>query len=112
MPVALLLNAPSATAVMTGVALYFALSAVVTASGLSAILDAAPNRVRGLAMAISFFLNVALGAGLGPTAVVLSGQWLFGADTGLGPAIAFTMAAACALAATTALVSLRMMRRQ
>jgi MFS family permease len=110
LPVALLLNAQSANAVMTGVALYFALSALVTASGLSAILDAAPNRVRGLAMAVSFFLNVALGAGLGPTAVVLSGQWLFGADAGLGPAIAFTMASACAVAAASAFVSLRMIK--
>jgi MFS family permease len=107
-PVALLLNTPSAAAVMTGVALYFALSAVVTASGLSAILDAAPNRVRGLAMAISFFLNVALGAGLGPTAVVLAGQTLFGAAAGLGPAIAVTMAVAAAAAAASAFVSLRM----
>ncbi len=109
-PVALLLNTPSASAVMTGVALYFALSAVVTASGLSAILDAAPNRVRGLAMAISFFLNVALGAGLGPTAVVFAGQALFAADAGLGPAIAFTMASACAIAAASAFFALRMIR--
>jgi len=59
-------------------------------------------------MAISFFLNVALGAGLGPTAVVLSGQILFGADAGLGPAIAFTMAVAAAVAAMSAFLSLRM----
>jgi MFS family permease len=109
-PVALLLNTQSAAAVMAGVALYFALSAVVTASGLSAILDAAPNRVRGLAMAISFFLNVALGAGLGPTAVVIAGQALFGEVAGLGPAIAFTMAVAAAVAAASAFVSLRIMK--
>lgn len=105
-PVALLLNASSANAVMAGTALYFALSAVVTASGLSAILDAAPNRVRGLAMAVSFFLNVALGAGFGPTAVVLAGQTLFGEQAGLGPAIAFTMAVSAAIAAISAFLAL------
>jgi len=31
--------------------------------GFSAILDVVPNRSRGLAMSMSFFLNVALGAG-------------------------------------------------
>ncbi len=110
LPVAPLLNAGSADTVMAGVALYFALSAVITASGLSAILDAAPNRVRGLAMAVSFFLNVALGAGLGPTAVVVSGQLLFGESAGLGPAIAFTMASSCAVAAASALLSLYISR--
>jgi MFS family permease len=107
-PVALLLNTSNANAVMAGTALYFAFSAVVTASGLSAILDAAPGRVRGLAMGLSFFLNVALGAGFGPTAVVLAGQTLFGEQGGLGPAIAFTMAVSAAIAAASAFFALRM----
>jgi MFS family permease len=110
LPVALLMNAPSGLGVMAGVTLYFALSAFVTAAGLSAILDAAPNRVRGRAMAVSFFLNVAVGAGLGPTAVVLAGEHLFGPAAGLGPAMAFTAAVAFAIAAAAALLALRITR--
>lgn len=107
LPMSLLLNADSYMAVMIGTPLYFALSAVVTAAGLSAILDAAPNRVRGLAMAISFFLNVAIGAGLGPTAVALAGEQVFGAAAGLGPAIAATVAVFYAIAGGALLLGLK-----
>jgi uncharacterized membrane protein YedE/YeeE len=55
--------------VLTGTPLYFALSGMVTAAGFSALLDIVPDRVRGLAMSVSFFLNVAVGAGVAPTAV-------------------------------------------
>jgi hypothetical protein len=41
-------------------------------------------------MAISFFLNVAVGAGIGPTAVALSGTYIFGEQAGLGPPISLT----------------------
>ena len=74
LPAALALNSPSLPLVLVAVTAYFALSAAVTASGLSAILDGTPNRARGRAMAISFFLNVAIGAGFGPTAVALAGE--------------------------------------
>ena len=76
--------------VMAAIPLYFALSGVVTACGFSSILDATPNSQRGFAMAVSFFLNVAVGAGLGPTSVALASTHIFGASAGLGPAIAFT----------------------
>ena len=89
--------------VMVVTGLYFTLSAIVTASGLSAILDATPNHLRGRAMAVSFFLSVALGAGLGPTAIALSSSRLFGAAAGLGPAIALTAGSAFALAFITSL---------
>jgi MFS family permease len=92
LPVSMLLNSARFGGVMTGVPLYFALSGIVTAVGFSAILDAVPNRSRGLAMSISFFLNVALGAGLGPTAVALAGEYLFAAQRGLGPPLALTAA--------------------
>ena len=72
--------------------LYFALSGIVTAVGFSAILDVVPNRSRGLAMSMSFFLNVALGAGLGPTAVALAGAHVFGVAQGLGPPLVLTIA--------------------
>jgi hypothetical protein len=106
LPVSLLIDAPSEGVAMAGVPLYFALSAVVTASGLSAILDATPNRVRGLAMAVSFFLNVAVGAGLGPSAVTLASDRLFGAAAGLGPAIAVVVAGAYLMAAAALIAKL------
>jgi hypothetical protein len=77
---------------LLAVPLYFALSGIVTACGFSAILDVVPNRSRGLAMSISFFLNVALGAGLGPTAVAVASDQIFG-SAALGRAITFTVAA-------------------
>jgi hypothetical protein len=43
-------------------------------------------------MSMSFFLNVALGAGLGPTAVAVAGAHVFAANSGLGPPIVFTVA--------------------
>jgi MFS family permease len=107
LPLSLALNAPSQGVVMAATAVYFAVSAVVTAAGLSAILDASPNRVRGLAMAISFFLNVAIGAGLGPTAVALAGERVIGAAAGLGPAITLTVAVCYALAAAALIAGRR-----
>ncbi len=64
----------------------------VTAVGFSAILDVVPNRSRGLAMSLSFFLDVALGAGLGHTAVALAASHVFGPARGLGAPIAMTAA--------------------
>jgi MFS family permease len=90
LPASFLMNAGYFPVVLTGVPLYFALSGIVTAVGFSAILDIVPNRSRGLAMSISFFLNVAVGAGVGPTAVALSGTYIFGEQAGLGPPLSFT----------------------
>jgi MFS family permease len=92
LPASLLMNSPNFRFVLAGVPLYYALSGIVTAVGFSAILDVVPNRSRGLAMSMSFFLNVALGAGLGPTAVALAGAHVFAANAGLGPPIVFTVA--------------------
>jgi hypothetical protein len=50
-------------------------------------------------MSISFFLNVAVGAGLGPTAVAVAAHLVFG--QALGAAIAFVAAAGYALAVLT-----------
>ncbi len=107
LPVSLLMNSPTFNFVLAGVPLYFALSGIVTAVGFSAILDVVPNRSRGLAMSMSFFLNVALGAGLGPTAVAVAGAHLFAAKAGLGPPLVLTVAAGylVALAAVCAALS-------
>lgn len=92
LPVAASLNAGSVNLVLLSVPAYFALSGIVTACGFSAILDVVPNRSRGLAMSISFFLNVAIGGSVGPTAVAMASEHLFGGEAGLGPAIAITVA--------------------
>jgi MFS family permease len=92
LPASLLMNSPNFRFVLAGVPVYYALSGIVTAVGFSAILDVVPNRSRGLAMSMSFFLNVALGAGLGPTAVAVAGAHVFAANSGLGPPIVFTVA--------------------
>jgi MFS family permease len=107
LPASLLMNSPTFRFVLAGVPLYFALSGIVTAVGFSAILDVVPNRSRGLAMSMSFFLNVALGAGLGPTAVALAGAHIFAAKAGLGPPLVLTVAAGylVALAAVWAALS-------
>jgi MFS family permease len=110
LPVSLLINAGQFNIVLLSVPLYFALSGIVTACGFSAILDVVPNRSRGLAMAISFFLNVALGAGFGPTAVALASDHVFGADAGLGPAITLTVAAGYGIAIAALLAALSLFR--
>jgi MFS family permease len=110
LPVSLLINASQFNLVLLSVPLYFALSGIVTACGFSAILDVVPNRSRGLAMAISFFLNVALGAGLGPSAVTAASDYVFGSAAGLGPALTLTVAAGYALAAAAALAGLSLLR--
>jgi MFS family permease len=113
LPASLLMNSADFHFVLAGVPLYYALSGIVTAVGFSAILDVVPNRSRGLAMSMSFFLNVALGAGLGPTAVALAGAHVFAANAGLGPPIVFTVALGylTVLAAVCAALSIFKTRR-
>ena len=84
-PCLALIRSSDAHLVMVAVAADFVMSGVVTAAGLSAILDLVPNRRRGMATSISFFLNVALGVGVAPTAVALAEAHVFGARRGLGP---------------------------
>lgn len=110
LPVSFLINAAHFNVVLWSVPLYFALSGIVTACGFSAILDAVPNRSRGLAMSVSFFLNVALGAGVGPTAVALASIHVFGVAAGLGPAITLTVAAGYGIAIIALLAALAMFR--
>ncbi|TLZ44414.1 MAG: MFS transporter [Gammaproteobacteria bacterium] len=106
LPVCWAIDAAQVRVVMAAVPLYFALSGIVTACGFSSILDVVPNRHRGFAMAVSFFLNVALGAGLGPTSVALVSDRGFGSAAGLGPAIALTAGAGFFLIATVLVLTL------
>ena len=111
-PVSLLVNARGFEVALWSVPLYFALSGIVTACGFSAILDAVPNRSRGLAMAVSFFLNVALGAGVGPPAVAYTSKYVFGEIAGLGPALAATIAAGYGIAILALIAAFRNARRR
>lgn len=110
LPVSLLIDAGQFTVVLLAIPLYFALSGIVTACGFSAILDVVPNRSRGFAMSISFFLNVALGAGLGPTAVAVASDHVFGSGAGLGPAITLTVASGYAVAIAALLTAMAVFR--
>jgi MFS family permease len=110
LPVAASLNAGNVNLVMLSVPAYFALSGIVTACGFSAILDVVPNRSRGLAMSISFFLNVAIGGAVGPTAVAMFSEHVFGGEAGLGPAIAVTVAVSYASAIVALIAALSMFR--
>jgi MFS family permease len=112
LPVAAAINAAQVTIVLLCVPAYFALSGIVTACGFSAILDVVPNRSRGLAMSISFFLNVAVGGAVGPTAVALASDHVFGSEAGLGPALSMTVAVSYGLAVVTLLVALSMFRKR
>ena len=110
LPVSLLINGSQFNAVLFSVPAYFALSGIVTACGFSAILDVVPNRSRGLAMAISFFLNVAIGASAGPSAVTAASDHVFGPGAGLGPALSLTVASGYALASATLVATLFLFR--
>ena len=105
-PLSFLINSGDFNIVLGSIPAYFALSGMVTACGFSAILDVVPNRSRGLAMAISFFLNVAIGASAGPSAVTAASEHLYGANAGLGPALSLTVASGYGLAAATLIASL------
>ncbi len=111
-PASLLVASRSFHAALLGVPVYFALSGMVTATGFSTILDFVPNRSRGLAMAVSFFLNVAIGAGFGPTAVALAGAHIFGAEAGLGAPLALTIACFYGLAALAVLLQFRLAKNK
>lgn len=110
LPASLMMDAGRMGVALAGVPVYFALSGMVTAIGFSAILDSVSNRARGLAMSISFFLNVAVGAGVGPTAVAFASAHVFGETAGLGPALSAVMIGGYLLAVASALAALAMRR--
>jgi MFS family permease len=107
LPVAFAMTARIFAVVLCAIPVYFALSGIVTALGFSAILDVVPNRARGLAMSVSFFLNVAFGAGVGPTAVAVIGAVVFQGSGTLGPPLSVTVIVGYAVVIVTALLTLR-----
>ncbi len=77
----------SINVVLAGVTAYVFLSCVGAAVGTLTLLERVPNRTHGFVMAVSFFLNVALGAGVGPVAVGMAADHLQLAGSGIGVAI-------------------------
>jgi MFS family permease len=69
LPVTVLITNSHLPGVLVGVTLYVLLACISESAGTLALLDSVPNRRRGLVTAMSFFLNVAFGAGIGPAAV-------------------------------------------
>ncbi len=86
-PITLLVLTGNINIVLVGLTLYVFLSCVGAAVGTLTLLDLAPTRRHGLVTAVSFFLNVALGAGVGPVAVGLTADHLGLANGGIAPAI-------------------------
>jgi MFS family permease len=86
-PITILIMASSVNIVLIGVSLYVCLSCIGASAGTLALLDFVPNRRHGLLMAVSFFLNVALGAGVGPAAVGLVADHLSLSGGGIGWAV-------------------------
>jgi MFS family permease len=110
LPVSWAMTAASQSLVLLAVPAYFLLSGAVTACGFSAILDVVPGERRGLAMALSFFLNVAVGAGLGPTLVAIASAHVFGTQAGLGAPIALTASLGYGLNAALLIATLAFLR--
>jgi len=86
-PITILIMASSLNIVLIGVSLYVCLSCIGASVGTLTLLDLVPNRRHGLIMAVSFFLNVALGAGVGPAAVGLVADHLSLSGGGIGWAV-------------------------
>jgi MFS family permease len=68
-PVTALVTSPYLYGVLGGVTLYVLLACISESAGTLSLLDSVPNQRRGFITALSFFLNVAFGAGIGPVAV-------------------------------------------
>ena len=57
---------------LLGMALFIMFADWTISGAIATVLDEVPNRSRGLATSLAFFLNVVVGAGLGPTLVALA----------------------------------------
>ena len=91
-PISLLLLLPAMSVTLPAVGALFVVSGFVTALGLSTIIDLVQPARRGFATASAFFLNVLLGAGLGPVLAPLIARWTGGAHGDFGSALAILSA--------------------
>jgi MFS family permease len=86
-PISLFLLLPAVSVTLPAVGALFVVSGFVTALGLSTIIDLVPPARRGFATAAAFFLNVLLGAGLGPVLTPLTAHWIGGAQGSFAAAL-------------------------
>jgi MFS family permease len=86
-PICLLLLLPALAVSVAAVGALFVVSGFVTALGLSTVIDLVPPARRGFATAAAFFLNVLMGAGLGPVLTPLTAHWVGGAQGGFDVAL-------------------------
>jgi MFS family permease len=63
----------------------------------TAIQQMTPPTMRGQASAVYLFFSALIGLGMGPTAVALGTQYLFGGDDGLSLSLALVTSTGCAL---------------
>jgi MFS family permease len=90
--------APSGWLVVALFALWFTMSSVAGAAGVTAVQEIAPNEMRGLSVALISFGNILLGLGGGPTLAALLTDHLYRDPAKVGLSIS-TVAAPAALAA-------------
>ena len=109
-PLSVLVLGVTAKAIYVSVVLYILCSGIGTAAGIAALLDGVGNDQRGIVTAVSFFLNVALGAGVGPPAVALIKEHVLGPGAGLPAAIALVWAGGFALVGVAFYAGLRLLR--
>jgi MFS family permease len=65
----------------------------------TAIQQMTPPSMRGQASAVYLFFGALIGLGIGPTAVALGTQYVFGGDTGLSLSLALVTSTGCAVSA-------------
>jgi MFS family permease len=106
----MMINSSRMTIVVAVILVAVIASALITSSGLAAILDSVPNHRRGTATSISFFLNVAVGLGIGPTAVALLARFAFSDRMDLTPALLLVGSLGYAIAAGGAWVTIALLR--
>jgi MFS family permease len=110
-PIVTLIDSSRITLTLIAIFVVKFASAVITSSGLAAILDGVPNYRRGLVTSISFFVNVAVGLGLGPTAVALTARFFVAAHGGLGPPLVVVAMVGYVIAAGGAWAAVELVRR-
>jgi MFS family permease len=110
-PVVTLIDSSRITLTLIAIFVVMFASAIITASGLAAILDGVPNHRRGLVTSISFFVNVAVGLGIGPTAVALTARFFVAAHGGLGASLFMVAMVGFVIAAGGAWAAVELVRR-
>jgi MFS family permease len=94
---ALLIAAPEAWLVLSGLGLWMLASSVGAISGIAALQQVMPNEMRGISMSLVAFCNTLLGLGIAPTAIALVTEKVYGNPDAVGLSIASVVAPAAAI---------------